>query len=151
VIEVAREALEAIYAPAFYSRVGLRYKNIIDKEKIGLSEESWHGLLKSPLIGILGAEELASDLVGIQTHSLIKIDEVPGGFVTLRHGLRETKPRETKVYTVDVDFFTEERSKGADVSKILDRFNRLTGNFFRWAITKKLHNALDPEELPSLE
>jgi len=143
----AQTSLEEVYQPAFYSRIGLRYKDVIDKEEIGLSNEPWDSLLNSPLIGLLGAPNIGSQVRTIQTEASIKIDEVLGGFATLRHGLGLLPQSEKPVYVIDVDLYTNERSRSNDIPSILDRFNRIAGNLFRWAISPKLHQALEPRAI----
>jgi len=144
---LAQTSLEEVYQPTFYSRIGLRYRDVIDKEEIGLGNEPWDSLLNSPLIGLLGASNIGGHVRTIQTEASIKIDEVPGGFATLRHGLGPPSQGEKPVYVIDVDLYTNERSSGNDVSSILDRFNRIVGNLFRWAISSKLHQALEPRAI----
>jgi uncharacterized protein (TIGR04255 family) len=147
-IELAKTALEEEYQPAFYSRIGLRYVDIIDKVRLGLSDESWDSLVNSSIAGILGAKELYHAVRQIHGEALMQCDDdgVPGGFARLRHGLVE-RPDGGQAYRIDADFFTTERSASADVFGALDRFNRLAGNFFRWAITRNLQDALEPREI----
>lgn len=146
-LELARMALEDIYHPAFYSRVGLRYRDIIDKGRLGLTEETWDVLFKSWLIGMLAAPEVQDSIASTQTTTIIQLQEVSGGMVTLRHGLARPSPDEPVVYAIDADFYTEERRGPRDVTGVLDQFNRLAGYFFRWAITAGLHDALKPEDI----
>lgn len=147
-IELAKTALEEEYPPAFYSRIGLRYVDIIDKVDLGLGDEPWDSLMNSSIAGILGAKELYHAVRQIYGEALMECDDetVPRGFARLRHGLVE-RPDGGQVYRIDADFFTTERSTGDDVSRVLERFNRLAGNFFRWAITPKLQEALEPREI----
>ena len=132
-IQDAQAALEEIYQPAFYSRIGLRYRDVINLSSLGLQDEPWDGLLKPAFLGILGAPEVQRHIPQIRTDSLIKLDEVPGGFLHLQHGLGMNVPATVDDYFIDVDFFTEDREATQNVSHILAIFNRLSGNFFRWA------------------
>ncbi len=149
--EVSRavEALEQVYHPSFYSRIGLRYRDVIDKSDLGLADEKWDSLVNQSLIGVLGAKEVSDLVKEIRTEALITIDEVPGGTVALRHGLQEVsqngKPKQT--YVIDADFFTTEKEAMGDVFGALDWFNKIAGRLFRWAITDKLHSALIPTEV----
>jgi uncharacterized protein (TIGR04255 family) len=144
---LAQTSLEEVYQPTFYSRIGLRYRNVIDKEEIGLGNEPWDSLLNSPLIGLLGASNIGGHVRTIQTEASIKIDEdeVPGDLQPYGMAL-DPFPGRKPVYVIDVDLYTNERSSGNDVS-LLDRFNRIVGNLFRWAISPKLHQALEPRAI----
>lgn len=147
-VERAKEALEGIYKPAFYTRIGLRYRDVIDKEALGLGEEPWEQLLWRPLTGLLSARDgIGAHVREIRTEAFIKIDEVDDGFATVRHGLGRTASGNREVYVIDMDFYTTERTLSEHVLGILQTFNRLNGNFFRWVITDKLRDALGPREL----
>jgi uncharacterized protein (TIGR04255 family) len=144
----AQKALEEIYRPAFYTRVGLRYRDVVDRQELGLEDESWEGLLQPSLIGLLGArDEVGNHIREIRTESSIRLDEVVGAFATVRHGLGRTEQGDKQVYFIDTDFYTTERTSSQDVSDILRRFNQLNGYFFRWVTTTKLRDAMGPRDL----
>jgi len=146
-IQHAQMALEETYQPAFYSRIGLRYRDVIDKAKLGLKNEAWDSLLKPAFLGVLGAPEVHDDIQQIRAQALVKVAEVQGGFLNLRHGLGMMTPDNPEAYLIDVDFFTEDREATKHVPAVLATFNRLAGNLFRWAITPPLHQALEPREI----
>lgn len=143
-IQQAQAALEEIYQPAFYSRVGLRYQDVIDKEKLDLKHETWSSLLNPAFLGVLGASEVQNHIQHVHAEALIKVSEVKGGFLHLQHGLGMHSRADHETYLIDADFFTEDKEETKHVSRILDIFNRLAGNFFRWAITPRLQEALNP-------
>jgi len=146
-IKLSKGAVEEIYTPAFYSRIGLRYRDVIDRAALGLAAEPWDSLVNPSLIGVLGAAEVRDQVQGINAEALVRLDQIPGGFVRIRHGL--TKPAQDghEAYQVDVDCFTEERGASEDVSGVLNAFNRVAGNLFRWAITPRLRDALNPLDI----
>jgi uncharacterized protein (TIGR04255 family) len=144
-VQRAKTAFEEIYRPASYNRVGLRYQDIIDRMQLpGLEDVPWHELINPALIGALGSSELRDSVTEIVTNSLLSVSEVPGAFVRLHHGLRRQEGTGTEVYFFDVDFFLQERSSSQDAMATLGLFNRLSGNLFRWAISRRLYDALDP-------
>src|ERR1700683_4671264 len=55
-IEAARVAVEDVYGPAFYTRVGLRYQDVIDPKAIGI-DATWADLLSPTILGFFGAPE----------------------------------------------------------------------------------------------
>lgn len=147
-IESAKSALEDEYGPAFYSRIGLRYVDIIDREMLGLGDTSWDSLIEPSVIGMLGAGEVGKSVREMRSVVLVELGDarVPEGQVRVRHGLVGLENGHD-VYKVDVDLFTEERSAVGDVLGSLDVFNTVAGNLFRWAITDTLREALVPTEL----
>jgi uncharacterized protein (TIGR04255 family) len=146
-IQHAQSALEDTYQPAFYSRIGLRYRDVIDKVKLGLREKAWDTLLNPAFLGVLGAPEVRDDVQQSRVQAVIRVSEVQGGFLHLRHGLGALTPDNPEAYVIDVDFFTEDREATQDVFAVLDTFNRLVGNLFRWAITPWLQQALEPRPI----
>lgn len=145
-IERAKMTVEEEYNPTFYSRIGLRYQDIIDREQLGLNEP-WDALVNRSLISVLGASDLRDEVREIQSEALIVVPGVKGGFVRLRHGLRKLPTYDRQVYHIDSDFYTSERSGTNDVLKILDEFRRVAGNLFRWAASPRLQQALKPAEI----
>jgi len=147
-IELAKQALEDAYSPSFYSRVGLRYKDLIDPAALGLADRPWTSLIRPAVAGILADAKLARRARQSATQTVLTLEGIPGGFVRLRSSLVQ-KPDDEQAYEIDVDCFTTERSAVTDVSSTLHQFNRIAGNLFRWAITPDLHNALGPRPLVS--
>jgi uncharacterized protein (TIGR04255 family) len=147
-IELAVRALGDVYSPAFYTRVGLRYKNVIDREDLGIPARAWRTLLSRALTGgILDSEELADSVRQTQTTALLVFDGVPGGSVTLRHGLAsDPSGGDHQTYLIDADVHTEDRGATENVMGTLDQFHQVAGNLFRWAISQELHAALRPVE-----
>lgn len=139
---LAREALEKVYSPAFYSRIGLRYRDVIDKSALRLAEAPWSSLIRTSILGLLAEEQIISDVIASQSQSLIRLDD-QGGFMILQHSLTLTAGG-GQTYAIDADFYTERRGTREDVPNILRRFNRIAGNFFRWSITPRLRDALGP-------
>ncbi len=141
-IESALDAFEATYQPAFYSRVGLRYRDMVDQTRLGLSVP-WDELLSPFLIGMLGVEEIKKEISELSGSVLMALDEVKGGHIRLRHGLAEGSNGQ-QVYLVDTDFYTSEKVRRDDALDTLDIFRRHSGNLFRWAIKPRLYEALLP-------
>ena len=147
-IKLAVDAVEAQYHPSFYSRIGLRYVDIIDKSKIGLAEATWDSLINPAVVGMLGAADIGDMVQEIRSVVVMELDRevVVGGMVRVRHGIVKGDD-DAEAYKIDVDLFTGERSEADDVIGTLDIFNGLAGNLFRWVITDELRDALGPEEL----
>ncbi len=141
-INAAKAALEEVYRPAFYTRLGLRYSDVIDRSTVGLKQTDWSELLKSWMLGVLDSDAKAF-VQSVTTQAVIRLPEVRGGHVNLRCKLSEDGQK----FLIDADFFTKERSAGDDVLNALDSFNRSAGRLFRWAITDRLRDALGPQKL----
>jgi uncharacterized protein (TIGR04255 family) len=144
-IVTARKALEKIYSPAFYTRVGLRYRDVIDRRNLALENTAWKELFRPSLAGLLGEAEIAEHLASTQNQTQIKLAQ-EGQFMLLQHGSTPLSGGE-QGYAIDADFFSPAQLSGDGALDVLDRFNRIAGNFFRWAITERLSAALEPTQL----
>ena len=142
-MNLVAKALDKEYKPNFYTRIGLRYIDIIEREKIGLGGIAWSKLLNSALIGLLGDTTLQTALTRINSEAEFDIDTEVISKVRLRHGLIYRNNQ--ALYLIDTDCYTEERSAFNAIPSILNSFNRTAGNLFRWTLSAKLRDALGPE------
>ncbi len=136
---------EDIYSPPFYSRVGLRYQNIIQRSKLNITRVPWSNLIAPELAGKLASPELELEIEEIFQQILINLEQfdsqlkVQHGFGIAQDGTNE------KCYVIDNDLFVEKNTESQDVERILTYFNRENGNFFRSVITDKLENAFESD------
>lgn len=143
-VDRARTAVEAIYRPAYFDRVGLRYQDVIQRSRLGLQEVEWGDLLNPPLSGLLSADEpIRPKVRHARTDAIIDLNGE--GSVRVQHGLVQSN--DEQVYLIDSDFFSETHTTGDDALRRLDIFNGQAGNLFRWAIQQRLRDALGPTEL----
>jgi uncharacterized protein (TIGR04255 family) len=135
-------ALIKVYNPAFFTRVGLRYENLIRRSVLGLdAAEPWAKLIRPPIAGML-MDGLASNIEESVTQTLIKLPEY-NGRVRITHGLARAVDTDEESFLIDSDFFTEEQTLD-DATGILAYFNKQSGSLFRWCIEERLHAAMDP-------
>ena len=143
-VERAESILREIYAPSFYTRVGLRYRDVLDRSEYGLDSVPWSDLLNPVFLGVLGSNEIARDVEQSQTRILLTIPDVEGGRVWLQHGIAMRDDGGSPVYLIDADFFTLTRCNHDAAFKAANKFNKWGGHLFRWAITNTLRAALEP-------
>lgn len=143
-LAIGLEAFVAVYKPTYFSRLGLRYRDLIQRSKLNLGGQPWSKLLKEPLLGELtikgfeeGTDHAARELV-------LRLDN-DDAKVRLYHGFAKVQGSDETCYVIDADFFTEGRTEHQDATPILDRFNREAGRLFRWCIDDPLHVAMGPE------
>lgn len=140
----AMQHFQEIYAPAFYSRIGLRYRNIINRDAMGLKDVEWVRLLEPHIAAELGTD-ISPHLRGFRHESAIALESGQGE-VKYRHGLIQKEGEEPQ-YFIDADFFTNERTGVNDARSKLDYFNGEAGRFFRWCISQRLDEAMGPQRL----
>jgi len=140
-VRLAMEALESNFRPAFYSRIGLRYRDVIDRNRLGITDTPWSELIRDSIIGLLADQSIGNNVVSAQSQTQIDLGAAES--LLLQHGSTPL-PSGGQGYAIDADFHTEAKRAGNEVFDVLGRFNREAGNFFRWAITPKLSAALEP-------
>lgn len=143
-LEPGLDSLEQIYEPAFYTRIGLRYRNVIRRSSLGLENVGWQDLLRHQLAGELTAPELSEFVEQTARQTLVRLPEFTGK-VQIRHGL--SVERDELCYVIDNDLFTEERTERSNVIGTLEYFNAQAHKLFRWCISDRLHEAMGPQPL----
>lgn len=146
------DALKRSYAPAYFSRIGLRYRDVFRPSDLGLQGVPWGELLQPWLCGVLGAGGVAQDTYGTETVCGINLPDGLGR-VQLRFGLaiearRADNEEQEEVFLIDSDFFTDQETEPPHVIDRLDAFHEQAGRLFHWCITERLHAALRPGPVP---
>jgi len=148
-LEGPLQALIAIYAPAFFTRVGLRYQDLIQKSSLGLpATTKWSELIKPHIAGVYGVPELEASVEESSSQVLISLPEFKGK-VRVNYGIVQAVEQEEKCFLIDGDYYTEERTKADAVDGILSYFNKQSGRLFRWCIEERLQKAMDPQLVES--
>ncbi|MCK4658422.1 MAG: TIGR04255 family protein [Phycisphaerae bacterium] len=138
------DALYIEYRPAFFSRVGLRYVDVILRSEIGLGKTPWSDLLNPYVAGELSAAEIEKDITHAAREVVIRLNK-EGEQVTIRHGIAVAEPTPEQCFLIDSDFHVEGQMEKEYAINILDQFNRQAGRLFRWCIQDRLHTALEPQ------
>ena len=140
-------ALTEEYNPTFFTRIGLRYVDVIQRSKLGLSNASWAELLNPHMAGEFASPDIGGEIEHATRETLLRFAE-HGGRVTIRHGTATAEPDKEACFLIDADYFVEAEQETTDAIQILKRFNQGAGQLFRWCIDKRLHSALEPEQVP---
>ncbi len=143
----AESALKSVYEPALYTRLGLRYRDIISRRSLGLTKVKWQNLIKPYVIAELGNKEVSNAILRIVTRVILRIPDIPNGQIVLNHGLISPNGSDEECYLIDADFSVEKKDGVDEPFKVLDEFNRMAGRLFRWAITERLHSAMEPRAI----
>lgn len=134
------------YGPLFFTRVGLRYRDVIRRSALGLGKAPWSDLLQSYIIGELSDERIEPQIQHAVREVVIVIDE-KGGKVRVKHGLVRTNGAGEPCYVIDADFFRDQKTEISDAFPLLNDFNRKAGRLFRWCIKDGLHQAMGPRPI----
>lgn len=144
--QYAEAAFKETYGPAFYSRVGLRYRDFVDRGELGLQEHRWSDLFNPEFIGVLGAGSTGEAVEESRSNALIRLSGL-SGVARIQHGFAKRSTDDQIVYSIDADFYKTDKTEIDHVGESLDIFNRCAGDFFRWAISDTLRDALGPTDI----
>ena len=140
------QALNEIYAPSYFARVGLRYINMIQRSQVGLSDVPWEELLSPTIIGLLGSSDITNFVEGVESRQQIRLAE-QGGNARISSKLQKAKNDQEICFIIDSDFSDTRRTEIADTINKLNFLNLRPSRFIRWAITDRLHHAMEPTPL----
>ncbi len=141
-------ALYDEYAPSFIHRVGLRYRDVIQRSLLGLQKSPWSKLINAPFAGELADEMLGDKVKQAERRVRLPLPENLG-FVQIHHGLTQIEGDggdKEECFLLDYDFYTEQKTELSDANQRLDQFNRLARSLFRHCITTELHHAMEPKQ-----
>jgi len=143
-LEGPLQALINVYAPVFFTRVGLRYQDLIRRSRLGLPEGTkWSELIKPHIAGVHAVPELEGAVEESLGQLLISLPNFQGK-VRVSYGIVQSVESNEKCFLIDSDYYTQERTKNDAVDRILVYFNRQSGRLFRWCIEDRLQEAMEP-------
>lgn len=143
-----------LYQPAYFSRVGLRYINFIDRAALDLEDCAWRALLQPEFLGLMADE--ATQEGAFQKHELTATLTVPGGAraniksapaVLRRTEKASGKTQDARVFLLDLDLYLEGNTPLGHAVPALNVVHGNAGSLFRGAITDTLHEAMQPQEV----
>lgn len=143
------EKFVEIYKQKYFDVVALRYVDAFNRPQLGLENVSWKKLIKPHLQGCL---MLSSDGgIGVSANvmrSVMTIGEidvkVSAGLGSV-NGLYDNSNGNT--FILDCEYSVSRKMKFEDIHSVADELHNKANEFFRDSILKKLHDAMEPEEL----
>jgi len=139
-----------IYKPAPFDRIGLLYLNFISRSHLGLEGIPFSELIQSCYLGLLSEEDVAETAVSRNTVDYeaairggcrIKLHAGPG---KVKRGDKEDP--EIK-FIFDQDLYMNGPVQHNLIPGALQTLHSQADSIFRGAITKKLHEAMEPKTI----
>lgn len=140
------------YEPAFFSRVGLRYINFINRASLDLADTGWNELIEPEFLGLMACEDVSEN--ALVKHELTCTMAVPGGAkaniksapAVMRKTNNATKQTvEEKVFMLDLDLYMDGKTPMNHAVPALNVVHGNADSIFRGAITDTLHDAMQPQ------
>ena len=136
-------ALLDVYKPTFFSRVGLRYRDVIRRNALGMQGRPWRDLLNPKIAGELGDDEFAGHIKNLKKEIVFNLPDSAQGRMVQMLGSSKGE----QVYLIDTDFFTSQKTEVNNVWGRLGTFNKYARWAFRWCISEQLHRAMGPKPI----
>ena len=136
-----------IYRPAHFERIGLRYLNFISRKDLALEGIPFSALISPVYLGMLADPEIAEIAatrttvdaeIAIRGGCCAKIHAGPG--MVRRGGQQDNEPK----FILDLDLYMPGKLELNYAPGALQTLHSQAFPIFRNAITKPLHNAMEP-------
>lgn len=143
-LQIPLTALIHVYSPSYFSRIGLRYKNVIQRSTLDLAGVSWIELLRPQILGVLVDSEVSQFVQNLESVCEIALSDTESA-VRVFTQLARDRHTDEMCYVIDSDFFKAKRTLIDDVIGRLDYFNQHASRLFQWWITERLHKSMEPK------
>mgnify|MGYP000993867065 CR=1 FL=1 len=135
------------YEPACFSRIGLRYVDIIKRSALGLSSIDWGELLQPHALGLLSSSVVSSSIESLEAKYEILLEDGTGIARIVMALVQSQEDDGEECFMIDTDFYTVQKTMIEEVENKLDYFHVRASRLIRWLITNRLHDAMEPEPL----
>ena len=135
-----------LYNPAYFQRVGLRYRNIISRARLGLEDSAWTDLFSSAYTGPMGEEDIEEERVKqyscdmtlqLDSSCQAKIHAGPG-IVKSGNAAQDTEVK----FILDLDLFMSGSVSCTLAAAALETLHAHANQVFEGAITDTLRAAI---------
>lgn len=138
------KAFQETYEVPFYTRVGLRYIDVIQRSVLGLSNEKWSDLVKPHVLGVVTQFEDSMNSYVSQAEFKDSTDDI----CTKTHfEFVNVNNSDENSLLIDCDYFKTEKVNVESMMDVATVLHSHSSNFLMTAITEKLNDAMEPEEL----
>jgi uncharacterized protein (TIGR04255 family) len=141
-LEPILNAVKQIYGIEYIGRLGLRFRDVVDKNDLGLANSSWSELIDPRVLGtfLFFSDDVDSDSGMSATIELA----IPPGLVKIQLAKVANSRSKHTGLLIDTDCFdpAERPMVPGELLARADELHRYTNVIFQACITDKLHNAL---------
>lgn len=134
-----------LYKPAYFNRIAVRYIDAFSKKELGLESSDWKDLIQPHLLGLLGCNQCKKE--NIESNIIKSQLKFTDYKIRLQAGLGRIHSEEGVEidFVEDCDCYIDKRVEISSIEEQYAFLHERAGEFFRNSITKKLHDAMEPE------
>ena len=137
------QSLVEIYTPSYFSHISLEYRDVFEKEPLGLQEYDWKDLIQPHFLGLLSTD-IAPAIKRAQAMHEVTLEE---GLGTARILTALFENSTNSKFIVNSEFFSNSMITATETARafsIVKGLHRQSSRLIRFVITEKLHNAMNP-------
>jgi len=142
------KALLDTYQPASFSRIGLRYVDIIKRSELELEDVPWSKLLQPYVLGILSSPDdgVKKNVRTLEAKTELQLED-GSSMARIVTALVEWQEKKEECFMIDTDFYTTQKTAISEVHDKIDYFHVRGSRLMQWVITGRLHEAMKPEQV----
>lgn len=139
-----------LYHPAYFQRVGLRYVNIVSREKLGLEDTPWTELITSAYTGpLMEADAAEAAFAGYSCDFTMKLDssshaKIHAGLNKIKSNIPGATVDPEMKFIFDMDLFMGGNTPCTLSAAALETIHGHATRIFEGAITDTLRSAMEP-------
>lgn len=144
-IEFVIPFFEAVYRPTFYTRAGLRYIDVINRENLGLEKVSWNELIEPHVLGIM-TPDIETGIRSYRADAEYQNPESDAA-TKVHFELVHVNNQKELSLLIDCDYYSQTITQKDGVNTVADMLHMNSSSFISNAITERLSNAMEPVEI----
>lgn len=137
------DALNKVYKPMNYSRVGLRYIDIIKRSVLNLTSDPWSELLNSSIIGMSTDKIIGKSVQNFKNEFNLILSDKESKLKMIVQPVTSKNDSEECIM-IDSDLYFEGDVVKEDLVDRLNYFNERSSRLIQWCVSEKLHKAMEP-------
>lgn len=152
-LEKPLAAFIEIYQPSYFQRLGLRYLNLLSREKLGLKDTPWSELIAPAYIAPMLQEDIREEnFLNCASDLLFKLDsscqaKIHAGPGRVRVNAPNAPQDPEMKFILDLDFFLSGTNTPCELAAAaVETLHGHAGRTFEGAITDTLRDAMGPED-----
>lgn len=140
--KLALDSFESIYKPNLYTRIGLRYTDIISRKKLNKPKYKWSNLINEKYLGFISEE---FEIIYNKNQYIIRLDK-KNNIANISTSI-EKRDYDNNCFCIDTDLSFIGEVKNNEIEKRINCLHSYSRPIFRNIITKKLHEILKDNTL----